>query len=239
MNSLFYRFFARFLVMPHLACATLFVQGMALLGWAEHVQAHPHAWIDVHSAVVFNDTGRIAAIEQQWRFDELYTAALIHGMTAGQAMHDAAARDEILLQYTHDVINNLHPYGYFMRVRANGRAIALGNVTTYQSALDGKRFVLRFTAPLAAPVDPFASQIEFAVYDPTYFIQMMHLGADPPRLVGVGATACQAHVQAPNPTPAMLARALALDRGAPADDTLGEMFAQKVRLQCRQERRAQ
>jgi len=207
--------------------AALFAHLILFVGWAERAQAHPHAWIDVRSTVVFNDAGRIAAIEQQWRFDELYTAALIHGMTAGQGL-----RDETLAQYTRETIDNLGPYNYFMRVRADGRTAALGKVTTYQSALDGKRFVLRFTAPLTTPVDPLASQVEFAVYDPTYFIQMMHLDTDPPSLTGVGASACQAHLQAPNPTPAMLARALALDRGAPADDTLGEMFAQKVQLQC-------
>jgi len=221
-------------VLARLVCTVVLC--MVLFGWTERAQAHPHAWIDVHSTVQFNDAGRIAAIEQQWRFDELYTAALIHGMTAGQSPPDETARAEILAQYTREVIDNLRPYSYFMRVRADGRVVALDTVTRYQSELDGKRFVLRFTAPLVAPLDPLVSQVEFAVYDPTYFIQMMHQDTDPPRLIGMRASACQARLQAPNPTPAMLARALALDRGAPADDTLGEMFAQKVQLQCQQGR---
>jgi len=201
---------------------------VALIAWPGRSQAHPHAWIDVQSTVVFDNAGKIAAIEQQWRFDELYTAALIHGMTDGQSL-----RPDILAQYTRDVIENLGPYSYFTRLRADGHIVALGKVTLYQGVLEGKRFVLSFTAPLAAPLDLGGRQVEFAVYDPTYFIQMMHQEADPPRLTGTRASACQVRLQAPNPTPAMFARALALDRGAPSDDTLGEMFAQKVQLQCR------
>jgi len=217
----------------HLVRAALIVLLVVFVGMAGRAQAHPHAWIDVHSTVVFNNAGHIAAIEQQWRFDELYTAALIYGMTAGQGLGESPSREAILAQYTREVIDNLEPYGYFMRVRADDQVLRLARVTTYQGALEGKRFVLRFTAVLTTPVDPQSSQVEFAVYDPTYFIQMMHQETDHLQLTGAGASACQARLHAPSPTPAMFARALALDRGAPADDTLGEMFAQKVRLQCR------
>jgi len=205
-------------------CAALLLAGLLC---AARVHAHPHAWIDVQSTLVFNDAGQVAAIEEQWRFDELYTAALVQGMTAGQTL-----REDILTQYTNEVIDNLYPYSYFVRVRADGRAVPLARATQYQGALQGKRFVLRFTAPLATPVDPVARQLEFAVYDPTYFIQMLHPDDAVPTLQGAGASLCQARLYAPTPTPAMLARAFALDRGAPSDDKLGELFAQKVRLQC-------
>jgi len=199
-----------------------------VFGTANRAQAHPHAWIDVQSTVVLDDAGRVAAIEQEWLFDALYSAALIDGMTAGQTL-----RPEVLAEYTRDVIDNLGPYGYFMRVRADGHSVPLARVTKYQGVLrEDKRFVLRFTAPLTQALDPVAQHLEFSVYDPTYFIQMMHKKSQPPTLRGTGVTTCRAHVQAPNPSPAMFARALALDRGAKADDTLGEMFAQKVRLQC-------
>jgi len=197
-------------------------------GTTDYAQAHPHAWIDVHSTVVLDAAGRVAAIEQEWLFDALYSAALVEGMTAGKTLHP-----DILAEYTRDVIKNLGPYDYFMRVRADGHAVSLARVTQYQGVLrDDKRFVLRFAAPLAQAVDPVAQRVEFAVYDPTYFIQMMHPESDPPTLRGTGAAVCRARVQAPNPSPAMFARALALDRSAKADDTLGEMFAQKVYLQC-------
>jgi len=190
-------------------------------------QAHPHAWIDVRSTVVLDDAGRATAIEQEWTFDELYSAALIEGVSEGRAF-----KPEMLAKYAGEVIDNLGPYGYFMKLRADGQLQRFGKPTRYQGELRGERFALSFTAPLAQPVDPVAQALEFAVYDPTYFIQMMHVDSDPPGVRG-GEVACRAAVHAPDPTPAALARAFAMDWQAEPDDSLGELFAQKVTLQCR------
>jgi len=200
----------------------------ALTAASPRAQAHPHAWIDVRSTVVLDDAGRAAAIEQEWVFDELYSAALIEGVTEGRVF-----KPEMLADYVGEVIGNLGPYSYFTTFRADGRVQRFDKPTRYQGVLRGERFVLSFTAPLAQPVDPAVHTLEFSVYDPTYFIQMMHVDSDPPGVRGTGAAACRAAVHAPEPTPAALARAFAMDWQAEPDDTLGELFAQKVTLQCR------
>lgn len=194
---------------------------------ATRAQAHPHAWIDVRSTVVLDDAGRAEAIEQEWVFDELYTASLIEGVSEGRKFHP-----DMLAEYAGEVIGNLGPYSYFIKLRAGGQVRKFGEVTRYRGVLRGNRFVLTFAAPLAQPVDPAAQALEFAVYDPTYFIQMMHADSAPPAVRGGNAASCRAVVQAPDPSPAMMARALGMDRQAEADDTLGEIFAQKVKLQC-------
>jgi len=192
------------------------------------VQAHPHAWIDVRSAVVLDDAGRVAAIDQEWVFDEIYSASLMEGVADGRKF-----RPEMLVDYAGEVIENLKPYNYFMTLRVDGKVLSFDKAMRYQGELRGDHFVLSFSAPLAQPVDPVAQTLEFAVYDPTYFIQMMHLDSDPPRVRGAGAAACRAELHEPDPSPADMARAFAMDFQAEIDNTLGELFAQKVILQCR------
>jgi len=211
------------------AVPAMAVLGIVMLAFAgSRAQAHPHAWIDVHSTVVLDDAGQATAIEQEWVFDELYSAALVEGVSQGRTF-----KPEMLAEYAGEVIDNLGPYGYFMKLRVDGQLQRFDKPKQYRGALRGERFVLSFTAPLAQAVDPLAHALEFAVYDPTYFIQMMHLEADPPGVRGVGAAACRMAVHAPDPSPAALARAFAMDWQAEPDDSLGELFAQKVSLQCR------
>jgi hypothetical protein len=41
---------------------------------AGNALTHPHSWIDLRSRVIMNDEGRVAALELDWLFDDLYTA---------------------------------------------------------------------------------------------------------------------------------------------------------------------
>ena len=56
------------------------LSAIALLAASPRAHAHPHAWKDVRSTVILADSGQVAAIEQRWLFDELYTASLIEGV---------------------------------------------------------------------------------------------------------------------------------------------------------------
>ena len=42
--------------------------------FAVSANAHPHAWIDLRSTVVLNEAGQAVALEQEWLFDDFYTA---------------------------------------------------------------------------------------------------------------------------------------------------------------------
>ena len=193
---------------------------------APAVGAHPHAWINVHSTVTASG-GLVTAIRQEWIFDELYTAALADAMASGdRPKADGVAR------FAAEVIENLGPYGYFMKIRADGKRVATAPVTQYRGQMRGSRFVLQFTAPLARPVDPVRQRLQFSVYDPTYFIEMTHDPKAPPS-VGGRAPGCALEVHKSRPGAAAIARAFAMDKDAQEDDTLGEMFAEKVLMVCR------
>ncbi|GAA4338338.1 DUF1007 family protein [Pigmentiphaga soli] len=203
---------------------------LLLLGWAAAgaAWAHPHAWIDVRSTVVVSPAGMVAAIEEEWLFDELYTTYVVEEMAGGRA-----PTAEVAAGFAGQVIENLGPYGYFTKVAADGRPVALAPVTQYHSEMRGDRLVLRFTARLAQPVDPARHAFSYAIYDPTYFIEMKHDANSPPALRGSEPGRCRLDVRQPRPDPRAAARAFAMDRGAPADDTLGRLFAERVVMACR------
>ncbi|CDM23684.1 hypothetical protein BN940_06076 [Castellaniella defragrans 65Phen] len=190
-------------------------------------QAHPHAWIDVRSTVVLSPGGAFTAIREQWLFDELYSAAVMDGMAGDSPSGKASAQDFAAM-----AIENLGPYDYFTKISAGGHAVRLGQATEFTGAMQGGKLLLSFTAPLAEPVDPAARPVSYAIYDPSYFIRMMHRPEQPPAIEGAAGRACRLRVVPPDPSPEDVARAYALDRGAQAEEDLGDLFAERVHIQC-------
>lgn len=171
--------------------------------------------------------GLISAIEEEWLFDDLYSAAVLDGLKNDSPGKNAGAGD-----FAPEVIKNLGPYGYFMRITADDHPVEVKTVTEYKSEMKGQQLQLSFTVPLATPLDPTRHSVSFSVYDPTYYIHMTHRPEEPPTIRGAREYPCQAHVEQPNPSADDFARAFALDRGAAPQDDLGYLFAEKVRIQC-------
>ena len=190
-------------------------------------QAHPHAWIDVESTIVLSSDGVIAAIEETWVFDELYTAGLMEEIAS-----DGRPQQAALGKFAARVIEDLGPYGYFMRVTADGRPVRLAAVTQFKSEMKGRQLSLSFTAPLDELADPKRHAVQFSVFDPSYFIKMTHRPEAPPSFKNDAEHHCRARVQQPDPSPESILRAFSLDRGATPQDDLGQLFAEKVYIQC-------
>lgn len=192
------------------------------------LHAHPHAWIDVRSTVILSAEGLVSAIEEEWLFDELYTAAVLEGLQS-----DSPGKKVVVGDFAAEVIENLGPYGYFMRITENDRPVKLGTVTQFKSEMQGQQLKLSFTAPLATPLDPVRQSVSFSVYDPTYYIHMTHGPKDPPAIKSKGKSSCQAHLEPPKPSAEDFARAFALDQSQTPEDDLGYLFAEKVHVRCR------
>jgi len=198
----------------------------------------------VQSTIVLSPTGLVSAIEEDWLFDEMYSAAVLEQLTLE---HPQPPGVDPARYFAPQVMENLEPYGYFMRVTAGQHPVALRTVTQFQSRMQGEQLLLSFTAELAEPVDPLEKNLSFSVFDPTYFIHMSHLPdtSDPgtgtparpavPALYfkGASAPACRAELKPPQPTPDLFARALALDRNAAPQEDLGIFFAEQVRVLCK------
>ena len=193
-------------------------------------RAHPHAWIDLRSTVVLDAAGRVTAIEQHWLFDPFYTVFATEGLPGA-----AATRADALTRLARSNLQNLRSYDYFTEVRAGGAKVALGTVSEVESELREGQLWMRFVVPLAAPVDPTEQALTFAVFDPTYYIEILHLQGDVVAFRGGGgeAAGCSGRIVPPNPTIDAVLLAQAMDRDATPDATLGRVFAEQVEVTCR------
>lgn len=190
--------------------------------------AHPHTWIDLRSTVVLDAAGRVTAIEQQWLFDQFYTVFATEGLSGA-----AGTRAEALKALARSNLQNLRSYDYFTEVRSGGAKVALGTVSEFESELREGRLWMRFVVPLTTPVDPTERALEFAVFDPTYYIEILHLQGDVVAFRGAGIGGCFGRIVPPNPTTEAVLLVQAMDRDAMPDATLGSVFAERVEVTCR------
>lgn len=205
----------------------LFLLIATLLLAAPGVRAHPHAWIDLRSSVVFDEAGRVVAVDIDWLFDDMYSALIREDMeAAGQP------EAEFLAELARENVKNLAEYDYFFDLRVDGERRMAAGVEDFETAFRDKRLSLRMRIPLAEPVDPRRQAVVYGIYDPTYYIEILHLEGDVVEMAGPGAGTCVAAIVSPNPSFEAVTLAASLDKNESAGDSLGEIFAEKVHIRC-------
>jgi ABC-type uncharacterized transport system substrate-binding protein len=201
----------------------------AATDWPQPAGAHPHAWIDMRTAVIFDDQGRMAALRVHWLFDEFYTEFAIEGLDEdGDGQPDPAN----LVELAKLNVTNLKEYQYFTDLTADGVQVAYADATDYETFMVGNRLTLTFTIPLAEPVDPRVKQLTYAVYDPTYWIEVLHVREKPVLFEGPVPDGCRYGIDEPHPDADAVGLAATLDQTQSAGDGLGVMFAEQVAILC-------
>lgn len=191
------------------------------------LSAHPHAWIDLDSRLVFDEQGRLEAVELGWLFDEFYTAFIAEEFVA------AGIEPSVFLeQVAAENLANLRDYDYFTSLKQGDAKLQLADVSRFETTIKGERLWLGFEIPLAAPADPAAGPITLAVYDPTYYIEVLYHEGVSPTLDGIDQERCSVFVMPPTPTPEQIAMAFALDMTQTGEDGLGRHFAEIATIEC-------
>jgi ABC-type uncharacterized transport system substrate-binding protein len=191
-------------------------------------QAHPHAWIDLRVAVVFDEAGHITALRQVWRIDPFYSLVLIEEM-ATDARGDTP--EEKLADIGNRMIENLTPYHYFTEVSHGEQRLQGFTVRDHGLVNAAGRLELGFTLVLPAPVNPETTPLTYAVFDPSYYIEILH---DPDASVALeGASErCGLQIRQPRPDPVVVARAAALDANQTGEPDLGRHFTEHGEVRC-------
>ncbi len=74
--------------------------------------------------------------------------------------------------------------------------------------------------------------IEWQVYDPTYYIAMMHTENTNVSVTANHALDCSSTVEQPDPTEDIINYAMGLDQSQRETNGLGKHFAEKIRINC-------
>ncbi|HCP00169.1 MAG TPA: hypothetical protein DIT35_01630 [Rhodospirillaceae bacterium] len=208
------------------ALAALFAIAAALL--PARVGAHPHVWIKLETKPVIDPAGRVEGLEIYWLFDSFYTVFAVEEMLTS----DGSVDDAKLLALGRSNLENLRPFNYFTNLHLNGAEIEIANVEWFETGLKEGRLWMRFVVPLATPVNPRVGIFSYAVFDPSYYIDIAYAESNHARLDEANATDCQTDVEEAAPTFEAISLAKSIDLGTTSSETLGEMFAQRVRLKC-------
>lgn len=192
-------------------------------------KAHPHAWIDLKTKLIFNDEGKLTGLKVHWLFDDFYSIYTIEVLDPDK---DGKINKKQVMELAKTNLQNLSEYNYFTEVKADNDIVKLGKVTEYDSTFADNRLSMTFTVPLVTPVDPKVKNISYAVFDPTYYIEVLHEKESPVTFSDNGPESCRTNLTEPSPTVEMMTLAASLDKTESAGDTLGKVFAQTVFLQC-------
>ena len=133
---------------------------------ATNVEAHPHVWVSVETAVDF-DRGTIVGVTQRWTFDELYTTMAVQGLDKNK---DGKLDREELKELAEVNMDGLKEFGYFTHMRIGDKALKIAPPKDYWLEHTNGVLSLVFKLPLAQPVLAEAKDFNFATYDNTFFI---------------------------------------------------------------------
>jgi ABC-type uncharacterized transport system substrate-binding protein len=191
--------------------------------------AHPHNWIDLWVEVQFDKDGEAIGLNQKWLFDDIYSVTITEGMDGdGDGKPDRQQLDELLKT----VLTNLKKHKFFTHVEQGSKSIPTGPVSQGGMAMLGHRLEFSFYIPFNAPINPRTTPLSYRIFDPGYYIEMLHAEVKDAIVLRNVPTGCMHSVEAPNPDPKKVAYAASLPAGVDAGNELGKFFAEKVIIKC-------
>lgn len=206
-----------------IACALL------LLTPSRPAVAHPHAWTDMTVEILFDQAGRVTGLRQSWLFDDFYTAFAVDGMDAdGDGKPDQEMLDGILKEN----MKNLKEYHYFTKAWLGETNLKLKPVTEMATRMQGNRLEMSFVTSFDTPISPNGNDFSYAIYDPTYYIEMLHINMAKPVILSGAPEGCTYNLTPPNTDPNVVAEAAMLDANMRGETGLGIFFAERVSLTC-------
>lgn len=206
------------------AIALAVLIGLALAMGARAVPAHPHAWVDLESRLLFDKQGRIIRLAMTWTFDEFHTAYLREQLPSPAPDNPAKALADQLMA-------RIAPLDHLVDLRIDDRRQVLTPDGEWVATFTAARFSLSFALDLPAPVDPRRHRLTYAIFDPSHYLRMQQVATRPVVLEGTAAKGCAAMVEEPRPDQGELAR-LVLDPANDGPAPLGALLAERVRITC-------
>lgn len=193
--------------------------------------AHPHGWIDIRVRLVVDEEGRVEALHQAWRMDPFYSLVLIEELSRTEGGLEAG-----LDRLGGEIRGNLAPFDFFTEVRVGDDELSLGDVTEYTVMERDGRVEFIFLLPLAEPQPLSEQTLQYQVFDPTYYLEVVHEAEDDTpdedALTVGGELSCTTRILPADPDPELVAEAAMLDINDQAEPGMGRHFAETGVVAC-------
>ncbi len=207
--------------------ASLLAAWCLSIGSTKIANAHPHMWVDLKSRIVLHRDASPSAIQQEWLFDDFFSTALIEEAGLHPDGLEAGLRGEIS-----EIMMNLRPYDYFTLVKRDGVPMPLKWVGEVTAEIRGNRVWMGFTVAIEGPVDLGTQKFSYAIFDPTYYIEMFHAEGETIPFDGRAPAGCGTEIEQPNPSADAIALSQSPSLDANPDNTIGRLFAETVHVKC-------
>ena len=154
----------------------LLIASICLTATTGAATAHPHVWVKIRSVLLFDASGKIAAIRHAWTFDDLYSAFATQGI---ERKPDTPLTSEQLAPIAAQNMEDLREYAYFTSARAGGQKLGFAAPVDFSAEEHpDKTLTLHFTLPLTSAASA-GKAFALQVYDPSYFVDFEFEATDP------------------------------------------------------------
>lgn len=191
--------------------------------------AHPHAWIDVSVTILLGDDGRVRGLQQKWLFDDFYSAFVMEGAVE---IGGGKVSQEALEALMAENMKNLAEYDFFTEISSGENELSMLEPVNGSTQVIENRLEMAFEIPLAEPVPVNDIPLNYRIYDPTFYVEMVHIESDDNVTFSDPSASCSAVIQQPSPDPEKLLYASSLDQSEKGYDGLGRYFAEVVTVKC-------
>jgi len=120
---------------------------------------------------VFDDQGNLTALRQRWRMDPFCSQVVMEEMSS---VDDGTSMAERLDALAVEIRNNLATQHNLTHIALDGQPVAQGEVTDTNTDYRDDRLIFEFVLPLVAPQALAGHTLHYRIFDPTYYIEMVH-----------------------------------------------------------------
>lgn len=203
-----------------------------IISLSSQIYAHPHTWINLQSTFGLNENAELIEIKQKWQFDEFYSAMFI----ADMLNEFGPDRDLAFTLAGENMVSSLSDYQYFSNLTVDQVGMSIGQPSEYlltSEIVDGAEMLTMFmTFTLASTPNIKDTQIEWSVFDPTYYVAMIHTDIENLAIENGQNSGCMVNMDIPEPSQETIAYASSLDKEQTETQGLGILFAEKIRFGC-------
>jgi ABC-type uncharacterized transport system substrate-binding protein len=129
--------------------------------------AHPHVFAKARVEIVGAPDGKLAAVRNVWRMDELFSSTVLLEFDKNA---DAAFDDDELDEVGRTIKASIADYAYYTSVTTNGRAVQLSPPDAIHVLFDEGQLLLFFEMPAAEPVDLTTQTLTVANFDTSFYV---------------------------------------------------------------------
>tara|TARA_Y100001970_G_C14246855_1_gene868946 strand:- start:3268 stop:3831 length:564 start_codon:yes stop_codon:yes gene_type:complete len=184
-------------------------------------------WVDLFTKIGINDKGLVTSIKQKWIFGEFFSASLIDEIVKNKKGINKGLVEEIS-----QILANLEEYDYFTNIKVNKVKTSVGKVKKFNTGIQDTRIWIEFDVPIIQPVNIEENNLTYSIFDPTYYIEMLHLENAKISFVGGIPNKCSAEIIQPNPSDEVIVLSKSPTLDMTPDKSIGKLFAEVVRVSC-------